>query len=446
MRADAQVQDETKIALSGFSLSESFRIEDRQAFDIRSHNLLRLVYRLWQTSFSNLEQYSRFTGDVDWQRILDDPAGYRLQVFSIEGHVRSVVRIPLPEADQEPRHVYRCRGISVEGKPFEVLSLHAPAVWLRAEELAEPIKVLGFFFGTIEPADSNREEPLRQTGDDGDYVPLFVAKRLFWYPAEVRAAFAVTPSHVELARHGVDISGFDFVRREDRQPLGDKDARTFYQILNAVARVGTDFGDEGIDHMELLRNPTANYGRRVSFRARVRQCSIIRPEADSPLDGELYYQLIVFPDLRDSRGESTTVEIGKGEEKLSYRRFPFTVCVGQLPEGLTPEQIENQQVWIDGFYFRFWRFDAERTRDTAVGAQISPLIIANMPQMIPSTMGELENFFSYLLLLVAGILAIVGLTIFRAVKRQSRTKLSLPDRIEIDELEKAAEPRDSRFR
>jgi hypothetical protein len=425
----AQVQDDTKIALSGFSVSESFGIEDRQPFSIQEPNLLRLVYRLWQTSIENLENYSAYTHDVVWDRMLTDPPGFRLQVFKVDGRVRSVARIRIPEAEEEPRFVYRCSGVTNSDQPFEVVSLYCPAAWMKVEKLDEPISLLGFFYGVIQP--SSEVEPAAQV--EPAVVPLFLAKQLFWFPTEVNGELGILASHTLLARHNVDIAGFDFVRREDRKALSTNDARTFYELLDAVGRMEV-LSEDAVDHMELLKNPTT-FGKQVSFRARVRKCSVVRPGGDLPFELSHYYQLIVFPDLRDSRGEPTLVEIGKGEEKLTYRRFPFTVCCRELPEGLTPEQIENQQVLIEGFYFRFWQFDAERTRDADVGAQISPIIIARRPILVESTISQLQQFFGVLLLAVIGVLGIVGWTIYRINKRTVRFKSELPPQIETSQFD-----------
>lgn len=420
--AIAQVQDDTKIALSGFSVSETFSIEDRKPLSLEEPNLLRLVYRLWQTSIDNLEKYSQYTRDVSWQKLLEDPAGFRLQVFKVSGRIKSVERIRRPEAEDELKFVYRCQGVTNSKQPFEVLSLHCPASWAKLEELDEPVTLLGFFFGLVTPSGNSELQDLDAS------VPLLLTKQIFWYPVEPDSDMGVTASHTLLAAHGVDIAGFDLVRREDRKALGSNDARTFYQLLAAVDEINSVAGDRS-DHMELLRKPTS-YGQQVAFRARVRKCSVVRADAVELPKLKQFYQLIVFPDLRDAGDEPTMVEIGKGEEKLAYRRFPFTVCCRELPAGMTPSQIENQQVIIEGFYYRFWQFDAQRTRETEVGAQISPIIIADRPIMIESTFGELQRIFGLVLLVVIGVLGIVGLAMYRTAKRTAKSKLDLPDRID----------------
>jgi hypothetical protein len=383
---------------------------------------------LWQTSIENLESYSAYTKDVSWDRLLADPPGFRLQVFRVQGRVQSVERILIPDAQEEPRFVFRSRGVTNANKPFESISLYCPSSWTKNQTIDEPVELLGFFYGLVLPGGA--ADTL--SSDEHSSVPLFVAKQLYWFPTEVNSELGTSASHVLLARHGVDIAGFDWVRREDRKSISSSDARVFYQVLGAVGEID-GMASDAIDHMELLRNPTS-YGKQVSFRARVRKCSVVRTGVDSSLGLDRYYQLMVFPDLRDSRNEPTMVEIGKGGEKLTYRRFPFTVCCRELPEGMTPSQIENQQVLIQGFYFRFWQFDAERTRDAEVGAQISPIMLANQPIMVKSTIGDLERIFGVLLCIVIVVLLIAGWTVYRINKSKVKSRSVLPDQIEPPQL------------
>jgi hypothetical protein len=436
-----QVQDDIKIELSGFSLSEAFGIQDDLPFDIEQGNLIKLIYRLWQTSLDNLENYSQYTSNVSWDALLSDPTGYRLQVFEMKGRAQAVQKISLPESTEEPGFVYRISCVSEQEQPYEVLSLSIPRVWLDAQDLDQPISSLGFFYAMIKRREGERAVAANSLplDDEPGTVPLFLAKQISWYPVVPNKTLGISADHILLADQNVDLALLDLIRQEDRKPLSSKDARPFYQFLEAVGNMGKveSQASESIDHMELLRNPQQSTGRRVSFRARVKKCSVVRPSVDATLP-ELakgqYYQLMVFPDLRDDRDEPTLVEIGRGDEKLTYRRFPFTICCRQLPPGLNPNTIENQQIWIDGFYFRFWQYDAERTRSAGVAAQISPIIIANQPRMVELSELGLRRFFNGLLILLAVVLAIVGFTIFRFSNRSRTSKEQLPDKLDLDGL------------
>lgn len=431
-----QVQDDIKIELSGFSLSEAFSIKDDLPFEIEQSSLIKLVYRLWQTSLDNLQKYSQYTGNVSWEALLADPPGYRLQVFETTGRAKSVQKIALPDATEEPKFVYRISCVSAAEKPFEVLSLSVPRVWLGVENLDQPMSSLGFFYAMVGPVENAVDTP-STSADQDPKVPMFLAKQISWYPVRPTKELGITADQVLLAKEHVDIAMLDSVQQEDRKPFGSKDARPFYQFLEAVGKIDVSPDDNSIDHMEVLRNPKQSFGRRVSLRARVKKCSVVRPPVDakgSKLPNGQYYQLMVFPDLRDSRDEPTMVEIGRGDEKLTYRRFPFTVCCRQLPEGMDPSSIENQQIWIEGFFYRFWQYDAERTRSAGVAPQISPIIIANRPWMVESNELGLKRFFNSLLTILAIVLAIVGFTIFRISRKVRPTIVQLPEKLDVDGL------------
>ena len=46
--------------------------------------------------------------------------------------------------------------------------------------------------------------------------------------------------------------------------------------------------------------------------------------------------------------------------------------------------IENQQIMVEGFYFRFWKYASDLTDQAGVSGQISPLIISSRPVMVVS--------------------------------------------------------------
>jgi hypothetical protein len=102
---------------------------------------------------------------------------------------------------------------------------------------------------------------------------------------------------------------------------------------------------------------------------------------------------------------------------------------------MTPNSIENQQVWIDGFYFRFWNFDSQRTQEAKVAAQISPIIISRVPVMIEASLGQLDRFFGSLMLILIGTLAIIGWTLLRISRRTKRGELILPEKIDVGNLD-----------
>ncbi len=429
----AQTLDAPRIELSGFTPSEAFNVADNEPFEIGEPSLLKLIYRIRQISLNNLRKYASYSADVTWEKLENDPAGVRFQVFHREGRVQSVSRMALPQAEAgDPQLIYLAHCLTDDDKPFLVASLQAPVVWLKASRLDEPVSFFGFFHSRVRWRNAgSKAEP----DTDEQSVPLFVARQIAWYPKSENTELGVSPSHAMLAGNGVDMAGFDLIKLEDRRPFGSKDAKPFFEILDAVGKMklGQD-APPPISHMVLLRGPTQHYGDRVRFQAKVKQCSIVRPGEhwDVERDPAPYYQLIVFPDLRvDDR--NITVEIGKDDQKIVYNRFPFTVCVRRLPDGQTAESMQDQTVIVDGFYFRFWQYDSQITRDAGVNAQISPVIIADEPDLKDPSTDDWSRFIGILLLTMLGLIAIVALAFLRFNRKAGNRKQELPERIDFED-------------
>ena len=62
---------------------------------------------------------------------------------------------------------------------------------------------------------------------------MFIVDRLAWYPDSPNES-SVTNSHVELAKHDVDIGLLDYVRESNTRSLGSRDAEAFYQMIAGV--------------------------------------------------------------------------------------------------------------------------------------------------------------------------------------------------------------------
>ena len=451
----AQTHDQTPIELAGFSVSEAFEIRDGQTLDVASVDFHKMIYRVLQTSTMNLRKYALFSSEVSWQQIIDDLPEYRLWVFARQGRVKSVTPIRLPGTDHETpiKSVYRADCVSDSGEKFQVITLRSPAAWKSATDLDEPIQFVGFLFANVAPdlpvdaVEANDQPPANQESNPASndqanpaanngppmQVPLFIAKHLSWFPTAVNPDLQVTESRVLLAEHGVDIGGLDLVRREHTKGLGTADAEVFFQFLSAVERIRREPSGKRLDCDELLRNSTEGFGNAVGFRARVRQCTQVQRPATStgePLEFEHYFQLVVFPDL-----DAQVVVKNEGHDDLLYRRFPVTVCCRSLPDGMTPAQIENQQIWVNGFYFRFWKYGSELTNAAEATGQLSPLIISRQPLMI--AMGETQlDFFrsSMLIALIIGMCWTIWV-LNSAWKQKKRSGPDLPERIEVTNLE-----------
>ena len=140
---------------------------------------------------------------------------------------------------------------------------------------------------------------------------------------------------------------------------------------------------------------------------------------------------MIFPDL----GGAKIIIRGKDGSELDYQRFPITVCCTELPDGMSPQEIERKQCVIDGYFFRFWKYQSARTDSVESAGQLSPLIIAKQPIMVESGIDVLDRG---LLFFVLGVVAMIIFLIsyFRFVDRKQKPQQenileNLPDKIDI---------------
>lgn len=426
-----QVQDDTAIELSGFSISETFKIPEKISFDTEEPNLNRLLYRALQTSDRTLEQYSQYTSDVAWEQVVSDNAAYRARVFRRSGIALNAQRIPIAGSESEDpiRHVFKLNGQLEDGQPFQLVSLHLPRVWLNRDSLQQPIEFTGFLYTLI------------QEDGSAESVPMFITQRVAWFPGQADSDLGISDSHVMLSQHGVDIGGIETIMRQHGKKLTAVEAPFFFQFLTAAETIGNDRIPESFSKsfpkslgaVELLKNFRQAHGEAVRFQARVRQCSVVQRPADSTDPGfQQYYQLIVFPDLGASEARQSIplipntldvmpgIEVSDGQQTLTYSRFPYTICARSLPEGMTPTDIENQQVMIEGFFYRFWKYEAEFTEAMGASGQLSPLIIVNQPRLVATSKLQLSLFINSFLVLFFLILLFAAWTSWRTTLRNRR--------------------------
>jgi hypothetical protein len=412
----AQIHDDEAIELSGYSVSETYQIEDEQALDSDSQHFRRLLYRIKQTSPDNLEKYSRFSHEVTLQQATQSIADYRLWVFDRQGTVTSFSRYKLAdtEADEAIRSYYVSDCTAPDGETFQVVSLAIPSDWNKTESLKQPIRFAGFLYSLV------------------DGVPLFIADHIQWYPESANADLGITESAVLLAKHGVDIGQLDNIRRQNSKPMGATDAAVFFQTLIAVETIPIEPEVARLTFREIMSQPKQNLLQAVSFQARVKKCSIVQlpPESAARRGFEKYYQLMVFPDI-----DGQIVVSNPGGEDLVYRRFPVTVCARELPEGVTAAELENQQVEVSGFYFRFWKYSAEMTEAAGASGQPSPIVISRVPILLISDDRSLSTFLTSILGGIFVVLAIAWWFLRKSPKRTGAEEIYLPDQMDTSGLE-----------
>jgi len=231
----AQNHDERPLELSGFSLSQAYEITDGNTLDLADPKLTKLLYRIKKTAKQSLLKASRYSQRISWQQLEEETSDYRLWVFQRRGRVKKIspLRIPGARGDDPIRGAYLALCQSESGERFEVLTLTSPAAWKSGELLDQPIEFLGFFYALI---DGTATTDSATDPTDGN-VPLFVAKRLAWFPEKAIPSQGVTAAHVLLAAREVDIGQLDFVRQQYGKPLGNEDSEVFFQMLSAIDSV-----------------------------------------------------------------------------------------------------------------------------------------------------------------------------------------------------------------
>ncbi len=414
--AVAQIHDDEPIELSGYSVSESYQIEDEMSLDSDNQHFRKLLYRVRQSSADSMTKYARFSHEVTWKQIAESIADYRLWVFDRNGTITSFSRHELTntESNEPIRSYFISRCKTSTGEPFDVVSLSIPSDWNKTESLNQPIRFSGFLYSLV------------------DSVPLFIADHIQWYPEVESAELGVTESMVMLAKHGVDIGQLDNVRRQNSKSMSQADASIFYQMLAAVNKIPVEPQIEGLGFREIIVQPKQHLLRAVNFQARVKKCSLIQlpPESTARLGFDHYYQLIVFPDI----GGKIVVP-NPGGEDLVYSRYPVTICARELPESITAAQIENQQVQINGFYFRFWKYSAEMTEAAGASGQSSPLVISRVPILLISDSRSLNTFLTSILGGIFLVLAIAWWYLRKSPNRTIGEEIVLPDRMDTSGLE-----------
>ena len=423
-----QDQDTGPIELSGFSISETFEISDDEKISLENPFLKRLMFRIIKTSPQSRCEYRSYTIGVEWDQIRTQTSDYRCRVFERSGTVKEIWarRIPGTDADSRIRVAYICACENERGEPFLVLSLDIPQFWLSQFEeqrlkLDEPIRFEGFLFGLCRFESSG---PISQ--------PLFVASTLSWYPTS-KNFDRVVDSHLELARAGFDIGLLDLAQAYNTKPLNQRDAEAFYQMLSVVDKANPKHHG-GISFQELMEKASRGFGQQISVSGVVRQCTEIRttdPDLLTRMDLTRYYQMILFPDLD---GKNIVIRNSEGREDIN-QRLPITVVFKTLPKGWKTEELERQSCRVDGFVYRFWRFQTERTDQSGFAGQISPLIMVGSPVVLEKVNAELDGLLYGFIVTV--LLCVIGVVFYyRYVDRKHKTPGAkildeLPDKISV---------------
>ena len=468
----AQIHNDKPLELSGYSLSEAYDIEDDESLDLDDPVILRLLYRIKKTSPKSRNEYLQFSKDVTWDQLASETEDYRLWVFDRAVRLKKITkhRFASAETDDEVKGVFVCHCENEQQQPVIVLSASVPRSLPEDVSLDEPIKLTGFLFARriVPQAEAANEESTNEApqqsnssqaqenqldqpesgqpqSDQPNSQPLFIVDRIAWYPDQVIKDRS-NESQVTLAQSGVDIGLLDSVRANNARRLGEGDREAFFQMISGINRFDSQAEFENpIGFVDMMRDAKSNHGNAARIKGMVRTCSeinITNPDVINRIGVSKYYQLMLFPDL--DGGKIVIKNKKKDGEDLEFRRFPITICCLELPAGLTPQTVERKPFLVDGFFFRLWKFQSDKTDAVdGVSGQLSPLIIAKSVTPIDSQEGLL-NFV--LLCFVAAVMAGIAILLwsYRTSDRRHQTpgqKIveTLPDRIDVSGIESSVE-------
>ncbi|MEM7782541.1 MAG: hypothetical protein AAF623_04245 [Planctomycetota bacterium] len=431
VQSSTQDQESKPIELSGFSISQTYEITDDLKFNLENRMLQQLLFRISKTSPNSRCEYRTYTYGTAWSAIIQKTEDLRCRLFQRSGQVTQIEAFRFPGSDEnsEIKAVYVCQCQTDDEQPFWVATLSIPRAWVkqiknRKLQLEEPIQFEGFLFGRV------------QTESKYQNVPLFVSSALQWYPSQIQFE-TLAPSHLELAKAGFDISLLDLARKTNTKPLSKLDAEAFYRMLGSITKVESK-QSEPIAFEEMMNSASTVFGKRIQIQGIIRSCSLIEtidPDLKLRMDLDRYYQVMIFPDLD---GKNIVIRNKDGRNDVN-QRFPVTVCFRNLPKNFSPQSLSKKNCQIDGYLYRFWRFQTERTDQKGFDGQISPLIIADTIEVLEPVNRQLDGFLYGFILLVLG--GIVGTVFFyRYADRNHKspgTKIleELPTRLDLENQE-----------
>lgn len=244
----------------------------------------------------------------------------------------------------------------------------------------------------------------------------------------------MTESWNRLSEAGFDLQQLDGLRRRNSRPLTGKDRQPMDALLAAVDRWDQN-GFESIQPiglLELLADTGNSVCRRVRMIGKVRQCLRIKadvPSNEEPAPSGDSFQLTIFPDLD---GQKITVKSPSGE-RVPYGRFAVTVRTSKLPEGETEQSLLDKRVQVDGFHYRFWRYDSVFSDQQGLQGQIGALLIGGPIRVLkkPSVTLLNERLMWIVALLAIGLIA-MGWWYSQSARKSDRTYDALPDMLPED--------------
>ncbi len=343
--------------------------------------LNKILYKLPRLGLDNVQRFVQQTTNLSWKKVLEDPQSHGMQMFSMSGRVTKIERQDLVADVAEWMgftHYYLVQ-FQPDDCPTtaQLYALAIPEAWMKKEKLDERASCDGLLLkaGLAEDADS--PPPL-----------LFAVDRIAWNPDKPDKKYFVGPSQLLLAKTGMDLGLFDDVRRLNGQKLAAGDSECFYRVLSLMPKFKPDElrrAATPLDIVPYLQKPVEHHGDLVIVEGSARRISksvVSRPYFKDRLDLPSFYEIDILVDLGNKR-----IKLGKdkpGKPAIVLQdTFPVTVCVRQLPPGLSVSDKLNERVRVPCFFYKLWTYQSQytRTQDSAA-KQPSPLMVGLMPELI----------------------------------------------------------------
>jgi hypothetical protein len=221
-------------------------------------------------------------------------------------------------------------------------------------------------------------------GDSGSRALLFAADRVAWHPQRSDPTAGVSQGVALLGTTGMDVSLLSDVAQG--KPLGHEDRECFYQMLYAAGRLDPAelplAATKSADIQRMLKRPEACAGELMTLSGNVRRAIRIEVsdfDVRERFGIDHYYEIVLFLPLQQPL---KLVDPHDGDSR-TYRTFPITICVRQLPSEMPRGPEIQHHIQVTGFYMKLRSYRSRFMRDSrgdqgaepAPRRQISPLLV-----------------------------------------------------------------------
>ena len=362
--------------------------------------------------------------DVSWDQLAAAGADHRAKILPLTGRVKRVAKIDLP-AEVAARcdfdHYYQVR-MQIFDAPYVavVYCAEIPTSWKLDADLDEPASGYPLFLKVGDAAD--------------DPLPLlFATQRLAWHPDRPQANLQIDQAHVALAKLGVDIGRFQDVGKTEGAGILASEREPFYQILAALgdnqAAAVLKPQRPAMDVSQLLQNPQTYQAHVLPVRGlarRVARIDVDDVDIRQRFHIDHYYEVDLTVPLE--KKISLRADPKKKEGAVLYENsFPATICVRELPAGLSVGDNLRQSVEADAVFFKIWHYHSTFTAPAQL-SQPAPLFLAQQVRLVKEELPS--RWVSDVLVGSAMVLAIatfVGIALWYRLSDRSQGRASALD-------------------